>query len=302
MFIIKHSKKFFAISAILVLISLVAIFTKGFNVGIDFTGGSAFEIKYLENRPDVSVVKQVLNESGVEIASVRPYGEDSFLFQLKSTDSETPNNILTSLSQASPELKLEMSDPHIIGSSIGAELRSKAVVAIIMVSLGIILYIAYAFRSSSEKVSSFKFGSIAVLALIHDVTIATGVVVLLGIEVNSLFVVAILSILGISVNDTIVVFDRIRENLKLRISKDFGETVGKSLDQTFVRSLNTSLTTIFVITCLYFFGPESTKDFAFVLAAGLIVGTYSSLFLASPLLVTVENREQAKNQTKSKKK
>ena len=298
MFVIKHRKKFFTLSGLLVLISLILIFTQGLNIGIDFTGGSAVEIRYSEDRPDVSVVRQTLEEKGIEVASIRPFGENGFMFQLKSTDSAVHDAILEALtvsySEVNSEVTLEMADPHIIGPSIGAELRSKAWIAMITVSLAIIIFIAYAFRHASEKVSSWKYGTIAIVALAHDIIIPTGLVALLGMEVSSLFVIALLAILGLSVNDTIVVFDRVRENIKLKISRDFSEIVGKSLEQTFVRSINTSLTTLFVVGTLYILGPESTKDFALVLATGLAVGTYSSIFLASPLLVEAEKRDRAK--------
>ncbi len=300
MFIIKHRKKFFALSGFLVFASLIIIFTQGLNIGIDFTGGSAFEIRYSEDRPDVSAVRQTLEENGIEVASIRPFGKSGFMFQLKSTDSVVHDEILEALtaSNSNPEATLEMLDPHIIGPSIGAELRSKAWIAMTTVSLAIIIFIAYAFRHASEKVSSWKYGTIAIVALAHDIIIPTGLVALLGIEVNSLFVIALLAILGLSVNDTIVVFDRVRENIKLKISRDFSEIVGKSLEQTFVRSINTSLTTIFVVATLYILGPESTKDFALVLATGLAVGTYSSIFLASPLLVEAEKREREQKDKK----
>ncbi|MCK5342413.1 MAG: protein translocase subunit SecF, partial [Candidatus Heimdallarchaeota archaeon] len=164
--------------------------------------------------------------------------------------------------------------------------------------LAIIIFIAYAFRHASEKVSSWKYGMIAIVALVHDIIIPTGLVAILGMEVSSLFVIALLAILGLSVNDTIVVFDRVRENIKLKVSRDFSEIVGKSLEQTFVRSINTSLTTLFVVGALFFLGPESTKDFALVLATGLAVGTYSSIFLASPLLVEAEKREREQKEKK----
>ena len=344
MFVIKHRKKFFAFSGLLVFVSLVLIFTQGLNIGIDFTGGSAVEIRYSENRPDISVVRQALEEKGIEAASIRPFGENGFMFQLKSTDSEIHDAILATLTEvnnkANPEVQveedtdgeavldvpvitnteesveeivegdpeiqtevnssvqLEMTDPHIIGPSIGAELRSKAWIAMITVSLAIIIFIAYAFRHASAKVSSWKYGTIAIVALVHDIIIPTGLVALLGMEVSSLFVIALLAILGLSVNDTIVVFDRVRENIKLKISRDFSEIVGKSLEQTFVRSINTSLTTLFVVGTLYVLGPESTKDFALVLAAGLAIGTYSSIFLASPLLVEAEKKERAQKDKK----
>ncbi|MCK5723880.1 MAG: protein translocase subunit SecF, partial [Gammaproteobacteria bacterium] len=284
----------------LVLISLIITFTQGLNIGIDFTGGSAVEIRYSEDRPDVFVVRQTLEESGIEVASIRAFGDNGFMFQLKSTDSAVHDAILEALTASNPDSEaiLEMADPHIIGPSIGAELRSKAWIAMITVSLAIIIFIAYAFRHASEKVSSWKYGTIAIVALAHDIIIPTGLVALLGMEVSSLFVIALLAILGLSVNDTIVVFDRVRENIKLKVSRDFSEIVGKSLEQTFVRSINTSLTTLFVVGALFFLGPESTKDFVLVLATGLIIGTYSSIFLASPLLVEAEKKERAQKDKK----
>jgi preprotein translocase subunit SecF len=184
---------------------------------------------------------------------------------------------------------------------VGKELTRKAILAIVLTSLVIICFIAFAFRKVSRPVSSWKYGIIAVLALLHDITICTGVFVLLsyfyGAEVDALFVVALLTILGLSVSDTIVIFDRIRENLRnqVNVSKvNFAETVGKSLNQSFVRSFCTSLTVILVLLALFFFGPISTKYFAFLLTAGMFFGTYSSIFLASPLLVLAYDWQKKK--------
>ena len=288
MFVIKYKKIFFMFSGILVTTSLVVTFVQGLNIGIDFTGGSAVEVKYAEGRPDISVVKQTIEDVGIDVASIRSIGESSFMFQLKSTDSEIHDAIIIALEELDPEAVLEMADPHIVGPSIGAELRSKAWIAIVTVAIAIILFIAYVFRSASEKVSSWNYGVVAIIALVHDIIIPTGVVAAFNMEVSSLFVIALLAILGLSVNDTIVVLDRVRENIKLKASRDFSEIVGKSLEQTFSRSISTSLTTLFVVVTLFFMGPETTKDFAFILAIGLAVGTYSSIFLASPLLVEAE--------------
>ena len=179
-----------------------------------------------------------------------------------------------------------------IGPSVGQELTRKAILAIILVSLAIIFFIAFAFRKVSKPVSSWKYGIIAIVSLLHDVIIPIGLFVILshfyGAEVDTLFVVAVLTILGLSVSDTIVIFDRIRENLRNQesIAKiNFSEIVGKSLDQSYVRSICTSLTVILVLLSLFFFGPVSTKYFALMLTAGMFFGTYSSIFLASPLLV-----------------
>lgn len=313
MFVIKYRKIFFIFSGLLVITSLALIFIRGLNIGIDFTGGSEFEIKYETNRPEISEARQIIQAANIEGAkklNIRPIGENGFYFQMQSTASTTHQAIFNALEQAvlitmpqnasasttalqnaSTTNILTRTEPSIVGPSAGEELRSKAVVAIIIVVLAIILFIAYAFRHASEKVSSWNYGVVAIIALIHDIIIPTGVVALLGLEVTSLFVIALLAILGLSVNDTIVVFDRVRENVKFKVAREFSEIVGKSLQQTFVRSINTSLTTLFVLLALFFVGPEATKDFALVLAIGLIAGTYSSIFLASPLLVEIGKKQ-----------
>ncbi|MCR4306599.1 MAG: protein translocase subunit SecF, partial [Candidatus Yonathbacteria bacterium] len=184
-----------------------------------------------------------------------------------------------------------------IGPVIGSELKRKAVIAIIIVMVAIILFITFAFRRVSEPVSSWKYGLVAIVALAHDVIIPTGVFAVLGnffidFQVNVLFVTALLAILGFSIHDTIVVFDRIRENLRrnkeYHIDKGFAETVGEGLSQTFTRSINTSMTVVFVMLVLYFLGGEPTRQFALALSVGVIAGTYSSVFIASPLLVVIE--------------
>ena len=176
-----------------------------------------------------------------------------------------------------------------IGPSVGKELARKAFILFILVSLGIIFFIAFSFRKVSKPISSWKYGLIAIVTLIHDVLIPVGVFAVIshfnGTEVDTLFVVAILTILGLSVSDTIVVFDRIRENLRSHHSHAFEQTVGHSLSQVYTRSIMTSLTVIFVLLSLVFFGPHSTRVFAIMLTAGMFFGTYSSIFLASPLLV-----------------
>jgi preprotein translocase subunit SecF len=183
-----------------------------------------------------------------------------------------------------------------IGPSIGAELMQKAWIAISLVVVLTVLFIAFAFRGVSKPVSSWKYGIVAIVTLLHDILLPTGLFAYLGYisgaEVDALFIVALLTILGISINDTIVVFDRIRENLRLneerRKHEEFAEVVERSIKQTIARSINTSVTVIIVLLSLYFFGPEATKNFALTLTVGMIAGTYSSIFLASPLLVVWE--------------
>ena len=183
-----------------------------------------------------------------------------------------------------------------VGPSIGAELLSKAWVAVALVVVSIILFIAFAFRHVSKPVASWKYGVVAIATLAHDILVPVGLFAFLGYlwgaEVDALFIVALLTILGVSINDTIVVFDRIRENLRgneeARREEAFESVVGKSISQTIARSINTSVTVLLVLAALFFWGPEATKAFALTLIVGMIAGTYSSIFLASPMLVVWE--------------
>lgn len=285
MFIVKYRKIFFTISIITIALSFYAMATKGFNAGIDFRGGSIMEVSY-DKRPDVETLTTALSKAGFLGAHIQMAGDNDVIIKtraLAETDHQKLTQALTFNGTKMDEKRFSS-----IGPTIGAELRSKAWYAIVLVILGIMLFIAYAFRHVSEPISSWKYGMITTATLLHDIIVPAGIFVWLGKEVDTLFVVALLSIMGISVHDTIVVFDRIRENLKLRVSNDFATTVGTSLRQTFSRSINTSLTVMLVLAALFFFGPASTKDFSFILWIGIFIGTYSSVFIASPLLVVVE--------------
>ncbi len=288
MFIVKYRKFFFAISIITIVLSFYAMVTKGFNAGIDFKGGSIIEVAY-DKRPDIETLTKALNEAGFEGARVQMAGESDVMVKTRALTEVDRQKLSSTL--ALKDFKMEEKRFSSIGPTIGQELRSKAWYAIILVILGIVLFIAYAFRHVSEPISSWKYGMITTATLLHDIIVPAGVFVWMGKEVDTLFVVALLSIMGISVHDTIVVFDRIRENLKNRVSNDFATTVGMSLRQTFTRSINTSLTVMLVLATLFFFGPASTKDFSLILWIGIAIGTYSSVFIASPLLVVVERRQ-----------
>lgn len=266
-------------------LSFFAMATKGFNAGIDFKGGSIIEVSY-DKRPDVQTLTKALSGAGFDGARIQMAGDTDVMVKTRAL-SEVDRQKLSSTLASSGTNMIEKQFSS-IGPTIGAELRSKAWYAIILVILGIVLFIAYAFRHVSEPISSWKYGMITTVTLLHDIIVPAGVFVWMGKEVDTLFVVALLSIMGISVHDTIVVFDRIRENLKLRVSNDFATTVGMSLRQTFTRSVNTSLTVMLVLAALFFYGPASTKDFSFILWLGIFVGTYSSVFIASPLLVVAE--------------
>ncbi len=301
MFVARYRKIFFVISTLLTLGAIVAMIVFGFNFGIDFKGGSLLEVSYAQNadgsgtRPALENVQKKIDTLGFGGYSVRPSGDNSFIARTKEINPEEKKKLLIALSADGKTFPKEERF-NSIGPVVGNELKNKAFVAIAVVIIAIVLFVTFAFRKVSEPVSSWKYGFVTILALVHDVIVPTGVFILFahyhGGEIDLLFVTAILAILGYSVHDTIVVFDRVRENLRLnrenRSKEDFETTVGKSVSQTFGRSINTSLTIFLVLVALYFIGGETTRNFAFVLLVGVIAGTYSSIFIASPLLITLE--------------
>jgi preprotein translocase subunit SecF len=297
MFILKYKKIFLSISVILVLLSIVSLFVFGLRIGIDFKGGALTEVVYQTTRPAQSELDTAFKELDLGSILIQPTGELGYIVKSLDLNEEQHALLLKTLSQNGKSV-LEEKNFNSIGPSVGRELTRKAIIAIVLVSLGIIFFIAFAFRKVSKPVSSWKYGLMAIVSLLHDVIIPIGLFTLLshfyGAEVDTLFVVAALTILGLSVSDTIVIFDRIRENLKNNTKDSFTETVGKSLDQSYMRSIFTSLTVIIVLLSLFFFGPESTKYFALMLTAGMFFGTYSSIFLASPLLVLIEELQEKK--------
>ena len=302
MFIIKHKKIFIGISAGLVALSLLSILIFKFNVSIDFKGGSLTEVVYKNSRPDQASLEKSLLALNFGSVLLQPTGNLGYIIKTRDLNNAEHALLLNTLSLGDNSSLTEQSFDS-IGPTVGQELTRKAILAIILISLAIICFIAFAFRKVSRPVSSWRYGLIAIITLLHDVAIPVGLFVILshyyGAELDTLFVVAVLTILGLSVSDTIVIFDRIRENLRNQnvIAKvNFGEIVGKSLEQSYVRSICTSLTVILVLLALFFFGPVTTKYFALMLTAGMFFGTYSSIFLASPLLVWVEEW-----QTKNKK-
>jgi len=300
MFIIRHKKIFVGISIGLVVLALASLFVFGLKVGIDFKGGALTEVVYKTVRPTQEELNKNLEALNFGSVLLQPTGELGYIVKTRDLNDAEHAKLLETLSQGKADSLTELSF-NSIGPSVGRELTRKAILAIILISLAIICFIAFAFRKVAKPVSSWRYGLIAVATLLHDVIIPVGIFVVLshyyGAEVDALFVVAVLTILGLSVSDTIVIFDRIRENLRkeANISKtNFSEVVGKSLDQSFVRSICTSLTVILVLLALFFFGPSTTKYFALMLTAGMFFGTYSSIFLASPLLVLTEELQKNK--------
>lgn len=291
MFIIKYKKIFVTISTVLVILSLSSIAYFGLNLGIDFKGGSLSEIEYKTVRPDQNIVEEQVSSLGLGEFIIQPIGDSGYGIKTRAISEPERVALLQALGTEATEKSFTS-----IGPSVGAELVRKSILSFILVSLGIIFFIAFSFRKVSKPVSSWKYGLIAIVTLIHDILIPVGVFAILshiyGTEVDTLFVVAILTILGLSVSDTIVVFDRIRENIRIGHFKTFEETVGRSLQQVYTRSITTSSTVIIVLLALVFFGPSSTKVFAMMLTAGMFLGTYSSIFLASPLLVLLNKKVQ----------
>lgn len=293
MLIIKYRKIFYIITTLFIVGSLFSIGLFGLDFGIDFTGGSLLEVSYTNKVPNKERIEKRLTGLVIGGFSLRRAGENGFILRTQELKDSARVNVLKALS-LNGEFVVKQERLNTVGPVIGNELKNKAFAAIVIVIIAIVLFIAFVFRKVSEPVSSWKYGFIAVVALLHDVLIPIGVFAVLGhffgSEINVLFVMALLAILGYSVNDTIVVFDRVRENLKLnrelRRKEDFELTVGKSLTQTYARSINTSLTTILVLITLFFLGAPATQDFALVLITGIIAGTYSSIALATPLLVT----------------
>ncbi len=281
----------------MIVASVFSFFKWGLNLGIDFTGGTLIEVSYSNDKPDQNLIQESLKKLD-QSTTVRPAGKDGYLIKMKPIDQEEKSKVMdilnvTKSESASSTIGANLKTFDSIGPILGKEALRKAAVSIVLVILGIVLFITFAFRKVSEPVSSWKYGLVAIVALIHDVIIPTGAFSILGhyhgYEVDTLFVTAILVILGFSVHDTIVVFDRVRENLRLSSKgKSFEVVVGESINQTIVRSINTSLTTLISLLVLYFVGGSATEHFSLALIIGIAAGTYSSIFVGSALLVTIE--------------
>jgi len=291
----KYYKQFLILPAVLSLAALIALFMWGLKPGIDLSGGSLLQVTYPEGRPTPQQVQTAVTPLSFGDMRVQPAGENGYILRQRNLSNDEKN----ALEQALGTLgKIDEQGFTSIGPTIGAEILHKGFLAIGLVVLCIIIFIAFAFRHVSEPVASWKYGVIAIVTLMHDILIPAGIFAALGrfagAEIDSLFIVALLTILGISINNTIVVFDRIRENLRKNKERRehgiFTEIVERSIWQTLTRSINTSLTVVIMLLALYFVGPATTQDFALTLLAGMVVGAYSSIFLASPLLVLWEKK------------
>ncbi len=284
--IIKLRALWYAFSGILLVGSVFCIATFGLKFGIDFTGGSLLSVRF-DQRPTSVEIERAMD--GLDLGSVviQPVGDSDVNIRMKTLDNVQHQEVFSRLEKAfsgAKELRFDS-----IGPAIGAELRGKSITALIIACIAIGLYIAYSFRGVSGAVQNWKYGVVTLVSAIHDTLLPIGIFSILGktagFEVDTTFVVAILTILGYSINDTIVVLDRVRENLR-RISGSFEHIVLESLKQTYVRSLNTSITTLLSLVAIYFFGGMSLRPFALALIIGIVAGAYSSIFIAAPILVT----------------
>jgi len=289
--IVENRKVFYAISVIFIAISFIALALWGLQFGIDFKGGSILEINY-SALPDLNLVSDALKSLKLNDLKISPLGSNGAVLRFGETDEVTHQNIVKILAAEAEKNKIQFEERRFssIGPTIGAELKQKSIKAIIIVLFGISLYIAWAFRKVSQPISSWRYGVVTLAALFHDLIIPIGLFAYLGrfygVEVGANFIVALLVILGFSVHDTIVVFDRIRENLKRYSQLSFMPLVNQSIRETFIRSLSTSFTVLLTLVALYVFGGESLKYFVLALMVGIFSGTYSSIFIAAPLLVT----------------
>jgi len=283
----KYSAVYYIISGILIIASIVSLSVFGLKFGIEFAGGSNMEVAFQDQRPSNEAIQDSLKSFNLGDIIVQPTGSAGAILQFKGVDESTHQKILAELNKISPTTEKSF---QYIGASVGQELRNKTELAIVLALLAITIYIAFAFRKVSRPVSSWKYGITSLIALFHDVIVPLGVFAILGklynVEVTIPIVAALLTVLGFSVHDTIVIFDRIRENILRKGMGQFEDTVNWSLNQTLGRSLSTVFSTLIVLISIYFFGGETLKYFALTLIIGITCGAYSSIFIASPLLVS----------------
>ena len=280
----------FIVSMILTLAGAAALILWGLNLGVDFRGGSVLELNFLKERPALSEVTKALASGPGKDALLTPVGDNGLILKTGELSESDHQKLLSQLKVAFPKSGIEERKFDSVGPLIGSELKHKSIIAISIVLVSIVIYIALVFRRVGGALSPWVMGVAAIIAVLHDVIIPLGVFAWLGkyrgIELNAVFVAAVLTILGYSISDTVVVFDRVRENvIRGGLSGDFAQTVHRSIMQTLVRSLNTTFTTLLSLIAVYLFGGESVKYFALALIIGITSGAYSSIFVASPLLV-----------------
>lgn len=290
MYIVQHRALFFWITGIILAAAIGAIAVFGLPLGLDFTGGSLMQVSYQDGRPALSGVNESVSAMQIGSVSVRAFGDDGISIRTRTLSPEDHDALLIAISGTVRATELSFTS---VGPSLGSQFANKALWAILAVVFVIVLYIAFAFRKVSRPVPSWGYGLTVVAMLIIDIIVPVGFFAALahytGAEVDSLFIVALLALLGYVVNDVIVIFDRVRERLsrneKIGIREEFEITIGKSIDETITRSINTSLTVVLALLALIFLGVEATRNFALVMLVGVVAGTFSSITRSAPLLI-----------------
>ncbi|MCX6741465.1 MAG: protein translocase subunit SecF [Candidatus Parcubacteria bacterium] len=284
--LVAKTKIFFIISCVIIAVSLTSLILWGLKPGIDFTGGTTMELNYSNGAPTAQEIQAKLKDLNLGQLDIRFSGTGDVVMRLKEISETVHQSILDQLGRPN-EVNFET-----LGPTIGRELTSKAQTAVILVIVIILIYIAWSFRKLSKvikKGESWRYGGGAILAAMHDVVVMLGLFAILGhfqgTEINSAFIVAILTVLGYSISDTIVVYDRIRENLLVDGWRDFKSTVNRSLNEVIVRSLGTTIVTVLAILTVFLFGGASIRDFALAMMVGIATGAWSSLSIATPFLL-----------------
>jgi len=285
---VQYRKIYFLFSGIIILAGIFSLLFFGLKLGIDFTGGSILEIEYVNNRPSNQEIREKLKDFNLGDFSIQPTGEKGVILRMKDINQETHQKIIEKLGEIK-ELRFES-----IGPTIGKELKEKTKVVIIFSLLAILLYIIFAFSRVSRPIKSWQYGIVSILILSHDLLMPLFVFSLLGkyygVQVTIPVIVALLTVVGYAINNVVVVFDRIREIILKTRLESFEQIVNIAINQTLSRQLNTSLTTLFPLLFIYFFGGETLKYFSLALIVGIIAGLYSSIFLAGPILVSWQKR------------
>jgi len=275
---IKRRKVFYIISLLIIIPGLVSLVMNGLNLGIDFTGGSIIQVQ-MDSSVQSAQVRSALKEIGMERADVSKSG-NQFLIRTTELDQEQTRQLLDALE--SKFKNVEFLSAESVGAAIGKELTNKAILAVIIAALAMLVYISLRFE--------WTFGVAAIVSEIHDILFVLGLFSLFQWEINTSFIAAILTVVGYSINDTIVIFDRIRENLRMKRKEDYANLVNRSITQSLNRSINTVLTSLFALVALLVFGGGNVRYFILAMVIGFVVGCYSSIFVASPVWYDIKNR------------
>jgi preprotein translocase subunit SecF len=283
---LRYSKFYLLFTVIILILSVAVIGIFGLKAGIEFTGGSILEVKYLSDTPSEDLIRKNVSELNLGEFSIQHGENNSIIIRMVSLDEKQHQSVIEKLKELGNLEELRFDS---IGPVIGKELREKVILMIFLSLLAIVIYISLAFRRVSFPIKSWQYSLVSLFILFHDIIVTLGIFALLGkfyaVQITIPVVIALLTVLGYSINNTVIVFDRIRENLIKRVGVDYVDSVNISINQTLSRSLNTSLTTLLVLFALYFFGGDTLKYFTLALILGIILGTYSSILVAGSILV-----------------